>query len=383
MENNKKYRNMKNRILFLLMLLPMLGGCSGGQPQPTAGEYATLTAEPGELTLHTDYAATLRGRQAVEIRPQVGGIITDILIDEGAAVRKGQVLFIIDQVPYRAALETAEANVKSAEARLQTARLTSESKEVLFRERVVSDFDVQMARNEQLEAEAALAQARAAETNARNDLSYTEVKSPVDGVASMIPYRVGALVDSNIDEPLVTVSDDGRIYAYFSMAESQMLDLIQQYGLLEEAREKMPDVGLRLGNGAMYDLTGRIDAISGTVDEGTGAVRLRAVFENPRHLLRNGGSASVSVPTLFSGCIIIPQSATYELQNRIFVWKVVDGKTRSAPVTVYKYNDGRNYIVESGLAVGDVIVAEGAGLLHEGIEIAPSAGGNSENDAAL
>ena len=112
-------------------------------------------------------------------------------------------------------------------------------------------------------------------------------------------------------------------------------------------------------------------------------MRLRAVFENPRHLLRNGGSASVSVPTSFSDRIIIPQSATYELQNRIFVWKVVDGKTQSAPVTVYKYNDGTSYIVESGLEIGDVIVSEGAGLLHEGIEIMPSAGGESENDAAL
>ena len=183
--------------------------------------------------------------------------------------------------------------------------------------------------------------------------------------------------------PLVTVSDDARIYAYFSMAESQMLDLILQYGSLEAAREQMPDVGLRLGNGAMYDLAGRIDAISGTVDEGTGAVRLRAVFENPDHLLRNGGSASVSVPTHFNECIIIPQSATYELQNRIFVWKVVNGKTQSAPVSVYKYNDGTSYIVESGLDVGDVIVAEGAGLLHEGIQITPAAGDESENNAAL
>lgn len=375
---------MKDRILILfLFMVPLLGGCAGERPQSVAGEYATQTAALGDLTLHTDYAATLQGRQTVEIRPQVGGIITDILIDEGSPVRKGQVLFIIDQVPYRAALETAEANVKSAEAQLQTARLTTESKEALLRERIVSDFDVQMARNEQLEAEAALAQALAAETNARNNLSYTEVKSPVDGVASMIPYRVGALVDSNIEEPLVTVSDDGLISAYFSMTESQVLDLIEQYGTLEEARAKMPEVGLRLGNGSMYDLTGRIDAISGTVDEGTGAVRLRAAFENPRRLLRSGGSATVTVPTQFSGRIIIPQSATYELQNRIFVWKVVDGKTQSAPITVYKYNDGSTYIVESGLEVGDVIVSEGAGLLHEGIRITPSAEVEPENTAAL
>lgn len=360
---------MKHRILFLTLLVPLLSACTGEQAQQPAEVYKLLTVERGNTTLHTDYAATLRGRQTVEIRPQVAGLITEIRIDEGAPVRKGQILFVIDQVPYRAALETARANVKSAEASLQTARLTAESKEALFNKRVVSEFDLAMARNQQLEAEAALAQAQAQETNARNNLSYTEVKSPVDGTTGMIPYRIGALVDSNIDEPLVNVSDDRQIYAYFSMAENQMLDLIQRYGSLEEARTKMPDVTLRMGNGAMYDQTGRIDAISGTVDEGTGAVRLRAVFPNPGHLLRSGGSASVIVPTRYDDCILIPQTATYELQNRIFVWKVVDGVTQSAPITVYKYNDGNNYIVESGLAVGDVIVAEGAGLLHEGIRI--------------
>ena len=360
---------MKNRILLLALLVPLLWGCSGEEARQPAEKYSLLTVERGNTTLHTDYAATLRGRQTVEIRPQVSGLITEIRIDEGAQVRKGQVLFVIDQVPYRAALETARANVKSAEAGLQTARLTTSSKEALFNKRIVSEFDLEMARNQQLEAEAALAQARAQETNARNDLSYTEVKSPVDGTTGMIPYRIGALVDSGIDEPLVTVSDDEQIYAYFSMAENQMLDLVQQYGSLEEARTKMPDVRLRMGNGVMYDLAGRIDAISGTVDEGTGAVRLRAVFPNPRHLLRSGGSASVIVPTRHEACILIPQTATYELQNRIFVWKVVDGVTQSAPITVCKYNDGRNYMVESGLAVGEVIVAEGAGLLHEGIRI--------------
>lgn len=124
-----------------------------------------------------------------------------------------------------------------------------------------------------------------------------------------------------------------------------------------------------MNNGNEYTEKGRIDAISGTVDESTGAVRLRAVFPNAGHLLRNGGSGSVSVPTVHKNCIAIPQSATYELQNRIFAWKVVDGKTKSTPLTVYKYNDGKTYIVTSGLAVGDIVVAEGAGLLREGIAV--------------
>lgn len=123
---------------------------------------------------------------------------------------------------------------------------------------------------------------------------------------------------------------------------------------------------MTMSNGNKYDLQGRIDAIGGTVDSETGSIGFRAVFSNPRHLLRNGGSASVLVPSVHKNCIVIPQSATYELQNRVFVWKIVDGKTKSAPITIYKYNDGKNYIVLSGLEPGDVIIAEGAGLMREG-----------------
>ena len=358
--------NMKTSIYAMLCCLPLLIACGEKKQEMPGEKYKTLTVTTTNQTLQTTYPATLRGRQSVEVRPQVSGTITRICINEGDMVRRGQVLFIIDQIPYKAALETALANVKSAEAQLQTAKLTADSKEELFKEKVVSDFDRQTARNQLLESEAALAQAKAEETNARNNLSYTEVKSPVDGVASMIPYRVGALVDSNISEPLVTVSDDAEIYAYFSMAESQMLDLIQQYGSLEEACRKMPTVSLNMSNGKAYQETGRIDAISGTVDTGTGGVTLRAVFPNDSHLLRNGGSGTIFVPTEHKDCITIPQSATYELQNRVFTWKIVDGKTQSAPITVYKYNDGQSYIVLSGLQTGDVIIAEGAGLMREG-----------------
>ena len=361
--------NRKTIIYLMLCCFSLFISCDNQQKDTPSEKYKTLTVTKSNQTLQSEYPAILRGRQAVEVRPQVSGTITKICIKEGDIVHKGQVLFIIDQVPYKAALETALANVKSAEAKLRTARLTANSKEELYKEKVISDFDRQTAINQQLEAEAALAQAKAEETNARNSLSYTEVKSPVDGVASMIPYRVGALVSSSITEPLVTVSDDSDIYAYFSMAENQMLDLISQYGSLEEACNNMPAVSLTLSNGKEYAEQGRIDAISGTVDPGTGGVTLRAVFPNQGHLLRNGGSGVISVPTEYSNCIIIPQSATYELQNKIFTWKVVDGKTQSTPISVYKYNDGKTYIVLSGLKPGDVIIAEGAGLIREGTPV--------------
>ena len=325
-----------------------------------------MTLSPADRTLTREYTAVVEGRQSVEIRPQVSGTITEVCIDEGAKVSKGQPLFIIDQVPYQAALETAIANVKSAEAAVATARMTADSKQTLFDNKVVSAFDLQTAKNSLLEAEAALAQAKAQETSARNDLSYTVVKSPVDGVASMIPYRVGALVDASISTPLTTVSDDEEMYVYFSLTESQVLSLIREHGTLDKTLAQMPEVSLRLSDGQLYDHTGHIDAISGTISSGTGAVSLRATFPNPERMLRNGSSATLIFPYQRDSVLVVPQEATYEIQDKVFVYKVVEGKAASSQVTVFPVNDGKEYIVESGLKTGDVIVAEGAGLLQEG-----------------
>ena len=331
--------------------------------------YETLSVTRGERTLTTGYSAAISGVQTVEIRPQVSGMITEILIEEGESVRKGQVLFVIDQTPYKAAYEIAVANVKSAEAALSTAQLILESNKNLYEQDVVSEFDLMTAQNDLIEAEARLTLCKAEEVNASNNLSYTEVRSPVNGVASMIPYRVGALVNSNISQPLVTVSDDSQVYAYFSMAENQMLNMVLQYGSLSNAIKQMPEVELILSNGQKYEFTGKINAVSGTISESTGAVSLRAVFNNKYHLLRNGGSGTIVIPTTLKDAIIIPQSATYELQDRVFVYKVIDGKASATEIRVSPQNNGKEYIVESGLNVGDIIVAEGAGLIKEGTVI--------------
>lgn len=348
-----------------------LAACRQEALKQEAAEYRTLTVGPVERTLKQEYTARLDGRQVVEVRPQVSGLITRICIGEGQEVRRGQTLFVIDQAPYRAALDEAVANVSSAEAKLSTARLNMESTQVLREKNVVQDYDLSMARNELSAAEAALAQARAREASARNDLSYTEVKSPVDGVAGMIAYRVGALVGSNISEPLVTVSDDSEVYAYFSLTESQVAALVEQYGSQEAFLDSMSAVELRMAGGRMYSEPGRIVAVSGIVTGGTGAVTLRADFPNPRRLLRCGGSATVIVPTRLTDAIVIPQGATYELQNKAFVYKVIDGKAVSAPVTLYRLNNGTEYVVEDGLRPGETIIAEGAGLVKEGTAVKP------------
>lgn len=359
---------MKKIIILAMAVLPLLVACK--EQKTSEGEkYKILTVEPKNQTLTSDYTATLRGRQFVEVRPQVSGIITEIRIDEGDVVHKGQTLFIIDQVPYKAALNTAEANVKSARAALATAQLTYDSNKELFAQKVVSDYTLSTSRNNFLTAEADLAQAEAQEVNARNNLSYTVVKSPADGVVGTLPYRVGALVGSSMTQPLTTVSDNSSMYVYFSMTENQLLSLVRQYGTLDSALVRMPDLQLRLNDQSVYEEKGRIETISGVIDRQTGTVSVRAVFPNKTRLLHSGASGSILMPSIYKDCIVIPQEATVKQQDKVLVYKVVDGKAASTLIQVADVNDGRTYIVTGGLSVGDEIVAKGAGLIREGMQI--------------
>lgn len=341
---------------------------------PTAmgpGQYAVMTVSTTDREIPSNYSATIRGRQDIDIYPQVSGTIFQLCVTEGQRVSNGQTLFIIDQVPYKAALQTAEANVAAAEASVATAQLTYDSKKELFARNVVSQFDLSTAENNLLTAKAQLAQAEAQRVNAANNLSYTVVKSPANGVVGTLPYRVGALVSASIPQPLTTVSDNSVMYVYFSMTENQLLDMTRKYGSIEQTLKQLPDVQLRLNDGSIYDKTGRIESISGVIDPSTGTVSLRAAFPNEGGLLHSGGAGNIILPTLYKDCIAIPQSATFELQDKVFVYKLVDGKASSAPVQVASISDGKEYIVLSGLAAGDVIITEGVGLLREGTPVVP------------
>ena len=331
--------------------------------------YKTMKVERTSQTVKVGYSATIKGREIVEVRPQVSGLITKILIGEGQKVQKGQTLFVIDQVPYQEALNTAESALKSAKAAEATAQLTYDSRKQLYDKQVVSDFDLRTAQQALLSAQAQVSQAEAQVANARNSLSYTVVKSPVSGVAGMIPYHVGALVSSNIAEPLIAVCDDSEMWVYFSLSEREVTDLVMKYGSMERFMQGMPDVSLLLSNGKEYAHKGRVDAVSGIVDASTGSVSLRAVFPNKDHLLRNGGTGTVVVSSVRDSVIVIPQTATFELQNKVFVYRVVDGKTKQTEIEVAPLDDGTTYIVERGLAEGETIITEGAGLMREGTEV--------------
>lgn len=370
---------MKRLLIITLVELALLVGigffllvsCKADKTGETVKSYETQTLSSDRKLLTSRYTARLRGRQDVEIRPQVSGTIIEVCVTEGEPVRKGQPLFIIDQVPYEAALKTAQAQVEVARSEVSTASLTTDSKKELFRQNIISVLDKQTADNTLQSRQASLALAQAQEINARNNLSYTVVKSPVNGMAGMMPYRVGALVSPDITTPLTTVSDNSEIYVYFSMTEAEILSLSRRSGSIRKALEEMPAVKLLLSDGSEYAYSGKIDAVSGVIDATTGAVSLRATFPNAEGVILSGGSATVIFPYERESCIVIPQSATYEVQDKVYVYKVVKGCATATLISVSATSDGKEYIVEDGLKAGDVIVVEGVSTLKEDTVIQP------------
>lgn len=362
---------MKEKVLIVICCLLGFVGCKKTEKtiEKEEAKWKKVEVKRGDIEVSQLYSAAIQGRQDIEIRPQVQGKIVELCVTEGQRVHKGQILFVIDPVPYRAALAQAEAQVKAAQATLATARLNYTSRKRLFDERVVSEYDLKTARNALLDAEAGEALALATEKNARNNLSYTTVQSPSDGVVGMLPFRQGALVGPDITQPLTTISDNSEMYVYFSMDENRLLSMLRQYGSMTNVIAEMDSVRLLLSDGVFYGSKGRISSISGVINRSTGSVSIRADFSNPDRLLHSGATGNVQLTSIYQDVMLIPQSATVSLQDKILVYKVVDGKAVAIPITVAPNSNGQEYIVESGLNVGDVIVAEGAGLVREGMII--------------
>ena len=317
------------------------------------------------------YSASIRGLQDVDIIPQVSGRIIRLCVKEGEQVKTGQVLAVIDQVPYQAALRTARANVSAAQAKVETARIELNGKQSLFDEKVISDYELSVARNQLAVAQAELEQAKAQEANARNDLSYTEIKSPSNGVIGTLPYRIGALVGPTIEQPFTVVSDNSEMYAYFSVSENKLRQLRAQYGSIDKMISRMPEVGLQLNDGTLYGQKGHIETVSGIVNPTTGAVQIKALFPNPDRELLSGTIGNVILQGVNTDAILVPMSATVELQDKIIAYRLKNGKAEAAYLTVDRLNDGNHFVVEQGLSVGDTLITEGVGQLKEGMNVTP------------
>ena len=368
---SRKVCKMKQGLLLLCCMIAATG-CKQASPAQMETEYEVMTVSPADRMISSAYSATIRGRQDIDIYPQVSGTLTKVCVTEGQRVKNGQTLFIIDQVPYEAALQTAVANVESAKASLATAQLTYDSKEELYKENVISSFDLSTAKNSLLAAKAQLAQAKAQLTTAQQNLSFTQVKSPSDGVINDIPYRIGALVSPSIATPMTTVSEIDEVYVYFSMTEKELLAMTKSGSTIKEEISKIPTIKLQLIDGSTYDVDGKVDAITGVIDQSTGSVSIRAIFPNKEHVLRSGGTANALIPYTMENVITIPQSATVEIQDKKFVYVLQpDNTVKYTEIKIFNLDNGKDYLVTSGLNSGDKIVIEGVQNLKDGQKVQP------------
>ncbi len=383
-------KNIRNLSLGLLALAAVACGKKqqAGGPGGAGGqvkEYPVIAVTTQSTQLFKDYPAKLEGQQTVEIRSKITGYIDQILVDEGALVHKGQILFRLNSNDLQATVRSAEALVKVSEADVVSARINLEKTKPLVEKSIISKFELESVESTLKLKEAQLAQAKANLENAKANLQYANIASPADGNIGIFPYRVGSLVSATSAEPLTTISNTAKMYAYFSFNEKEFLALTK--GLegknLQEKFKKLPEVSLVLADNSVYEQPGRIETASGLIDPQTGAVNVRATFTNSEGLLRSGGTGQVRIPQYVESAIIIPQKTTYELQGKYFVYAVgADNKVKNTEITIVVGNLKGSYIVTSGLKVGDKIVLEGIASLRNDTEIKPTlvdAGSLSEN----
>jgi len=360
-----------------LSVISVFSSCSNGgdsaATQQAAPELGVMVIAPGNIELESSYPATIKGKTDIDVRPMISGNIVAVHVDEGARVQKGQVLFTIDQVPYQAAVDQAQASVNVARTAVETAQISVNSNRALREKNIISEHAMQISENQLAQAKAQLAQAEAGLTNARKNLSYTQVTAPSSGVVGSIPLRVGSLASPS-GQALTTVSDNSEAYAYFSLTERQILDMTDGGTIsLNEAISQMPAVKLKLANGSIYPVEGKVATVSGVIDASTGASTVRALFDNANGVLRSGSTGSVIIPEQFTDVIIVPQTATGEIQGNKYVLTVDEnGMLHQQTIQVAPLQDGHNYVVTSGLKPGDRIVTEGIGTkARNGVTIRP------------
>lgn len=365
----------RNKILMVVAMAVALvscGGKGGGMPNFGDNEFPVQSVQTKDASMQTTYPATIKGVQDVEIRPKASGFITRVCVKEGQSVGVGQLLFVIDNETYQAAVRQAQASVNTATAQCNTAKLTYENNQKLFEQNVIGQYELESAKNTYASAQAQLSLAKATLASAKEQLSFCFVKSPAAGVIASLPYKVGAMVSASSVPALTTVSNISSMEVYFSMTEKDMLELSKTAGGTQAAINSIPSVRLQLADGTVYGHEGKVTKASGVIDASTGSVQLIAHFPNPERLLKSGGSGSIIISKNDNSAMIIPQSCVSEVQDKKFVYVLgKDNKVKYTEITVDPQTDGLNFIVRSGLKPGDKYVTNGITKLSDGMEIVP------------
>ncbi|GGI25185.1 efflux RND transporter periplasmic adaptor subunit [Pedobacter mendelii] len=375
--NSVKQFNQVKSLLIIATLSIILVSCKSSPDQSAAAPPppvlpVSLVNESSETTF-IEYPASIQGAVDIDVRPQVSGYLQSVLVDEGAYVSAGQTLFKINENPYREALNNAKASLHASEAAISNAQLEVDKLTPLVQNKVVSEFQLKTAKTAYKIAQANSEQAKASVASAQINLGYTSVKATVSGYIGRIPKKQGSLVSPTDQIPLTQLSDIHEVHVYFALAENDFNSFNANYpGKTPADRIKhLPAVELVLADNSIYPIKGKIDMIDGQFDKNTGAITLRASFPNTSGTLRSGNTGKLRLGLKHDDAILIPQSATVEMQDKVFVFALNKGnKVTKMPITIIG-KSGNNYLVKDGVKSGDQIVLSGLDRLQEGQVITP------------
>lgn len=361
-------------IIFVIAAIS-LSGCSS-TPQPDALASPSLpvgTIRSVSDTTYQDYPASIEGTLNIEIRPQVSGTLDQVFVDEGAFVKKGDVILKINEQPYLAALNQAIGNLHATEGAMENANLEIEKLTPLVQSKVVSDYQLKTATATAHVAKANIEQASATVATARINLGYTLIKAPVSGYIGRLLKKRGSLVAPSDANALTLLSDVHEVHVYFALGENDFVNFKEQYTgeTLSDKLKQLPPVMLILNGNTPYAQTGRIDMIDGQFDKNTGSITARASFPNAKGLLRSGNTGKVRLSLLHKDALIVPTRSTIEVQDKIFVFALTDSnKVKKQSLTIIG-KSGNNYLVKDGIKAGDRIILSGFDNLQEGTKINP------------
>lgn len=373
---------MKSIILAIIAI--GLYSCSSKPETTTAPPPSVIVAnlQPAAVTTYQQYPATIQGVDNVEIRPQVNGTLDKVYVDEGAYVTAGTPLFKIDERPFKAALNNALASLHAAESAAINANLEVQKLTPLVENKVISDYQLKTAQAAVGVAKANIDEAKANINTAQINLGYTVIKAPVSGYIGRLERKKGSLVGPADATALTDLSDVHNVHVYFSLSEGDFVTFKEQYAgeTLTEKIKQLPPVSLLLSDNSTYQAEGRIDVIDGQFDKNTGAITVRANFTNPKGLLRSGNTGKIQLSLLHKDAVLVPQSATLEMQDKIFVYMLADSNKIKKQAILISGRSGHNYVVKEGVKAGDRIVVDEIGTLQEGEVINPQV---SKNLAAI
>ncbi|MDR3679286.1 MAG: efflux RND transporter periplasmic adaptor subunit [Flavipsychrobacter sp.] len=365
---------MKN-LIYLLFVVAFYScnSSSSGSMTPPLQSLPVVSLQTQNATLYQDFNASLEGTKNIDLRPQVDGYLQKIYVDEGAHVHKGQILFQVDDKPYQEQLNNAKSTLLSAKANLENAQINVDKLTPLLKNNLISDVQVKTAKAAYDAAKANVAQAEAIVNSARINLGYTTITALVDGYIGRIPYKIGSLVSRTSPEPLTVLSEIQSVYAYFSLSENDFIQFKEHFPgkTVEEKLKQMPPVQLVLPDNTIYPERGTVEIADGQFNKTMGTISFRAIFPNANGLLRSGNTGKIRVPQTVSAALIVPQEATYEIQDKVFVFLVNDSnKVASQPINITG-RKGNYYLVNNGVKSGDKIVYAGLDRLKDGAIIKP------------